>query len=209
MRRAALDAQYAGRQREVIQQTRGPMESFLASLPNSTAKVQEEMERLKVQGIMGAIDALQALSGGFDNFRQVAIRAIQAVIAEFIRLQLLRGAAMLFGGGAGAGGTVTGAAAAAATWGAPGWSHGGGGRILGNFGTDRNVLSINDVPIARVSRGEKLEVSNDNDAGDGRRGMSIYAPITIASGVAEPRRTGMQIGAGLRDTIRRAAERGA
>lgn len=51
------------------------------------------------------------------------------------------------------------------TGGLPGFASGGLG-VLGGFpGVDRNVLSLNGTPIARVSRGEHLAVSPANDRG--------------------------------------------
>src|SRR6185369_7323125 len=63
-----------------------------------------ELEQLKVDGIMGAVDALTQLTDGFGSFKDAAISAIKQVIAEFIRLQLLKAAFSLFGGGGGLGG---------------------------------------------------------------------------------------------------------
>lgn len=45
----------------------------------------------------------------------------------------------------------------------PGFARGGSGRFGGFGGIDRNVLSFNGSPIARVSRGERFSISPDND----------------------------------------------
>ena len=49
----------------------------------------------------------------------------------------------------------------------PGFARGGGGRLGGLAGVDRNMLSLNGTPIARVSRDELLEVRPANDVGRG------------------------------------------
>jgi TP901 family phage tail tape measure protein len=51
--------------------------------------------------------------------------------------------------------------------GLPGFAGGGSLRFLGNGGVDRNLLSMNGSPIARVSRGEVMEVTPANDRGRG------------------------------------------
>jgi hypothetical protein len=91
--------------------------------------------------------------------------------------------------------------------GLPGLASGGDISIRGNMGRDRNLLSLNGVPVARVNYGERIPISNDNGSGS-RGGHSIYAPITIGGGVKDPYRTGQQIGAGLKSRIAKTVERG-
>jgi hypothetical protein len=50
----------------------------------------------------------------------------------------------------------------------PGFAHGGALQLGGLGGVDRNLLSMNGSPIARVSRGEVMEVKPANDRGRGR-----------------------------------------
>jgi len=49
--------------------------------------------------------------------------------------------------------------------GMPGFANGGSGKIIGIPGMDRNLLSLNGRPIAKVSHGETLKVSPKNDNG--------------------------------------------
>ena len=62
-RLANLDATQANDRQAVLNRTRGPMEEFSAQFGDIT----DELEELKVRGIMGAVDALTALTGGFDD----------------------------------------------------------------------------------------------------------------------------------------------
>lgn len=89
-----LDETQANDRQGVINATRGPMEDWRAQFGDIT----EELEDLKVRGIMGAVDALGALTGGFDDFADAAKNAIGSVLQELIRLQLMKLAVGLFGG---------------------------------------------------------------------------------------------------------------
>jgi hypothetical protein len=44
----------------------------------------------------------------------------------------------------------------------PGFHMGGGFTVAGRGGVDSNLLSLNGLPIARVSYGERVNISNDN-----------------------------------------------
>lgn len=52
--------------------------------------------------------------------------------------------------------------------GLPGFASGGGGVIGGNAGVDRNLLSINGQPVARVGKGEMLSISPNGVNGNAR-----------------------------------------
>jgi hypothetical protein len=114
---------------------------------------------LQVRGIMGAVDALSQLSQGFDSFKDAATQAIQSVLQELIRLQMMKLAVNLFGSAMGA---PSGAGIAVTAANLPGFAGGGAFNVLGRHGIDRNVLSLNGLPIANVSYGERLSVDNDN-----------------------------------------------
>lgn len=198
---------YAGRAAVVRQGTRGPMESFQAEFGD----ISEEMEQLKVQGIMGATDALVELTKGWDSFRDAALSAIQQVLAELIRLQLMKMAVNFISGGMGggfdAGGFSSIVSSNASALGAipmniPGFASGGGFRVRGVPGVDRNILSINGIPQARVSHMEHVNVSNDNADGFGHMGPLI-GNITLPPGMTprEGRETGLAIGRALQDRL--------
>jgi hypothetical protein len=207
----ALTQKQALDRQGVNQNTMGPMESAQVQFGD----LSEEMENLRVNGIMAAGDALATLATeGFGSFKEQAIGAIKAVIAEFIRLQTIKflfnaiGGAMGGGMSAGMGG---GAGGLAGLYGGvdpmflTGMATGGSGIFGGIAGVDKNVLSLNGMPIARVSKGERFAVSPDAERGGG--GMSIHAPITIMGNAS--RETAMQIGAKMRTTVASANRKGA
>jgi hypothetical protein len=188
----------------------GPMESFLDSIPQTAAETAEAMEALKVQGIMGAVDALTSLTGGFDNMRDVALAAIKDIIAQLIRMQLLKMAANLFSAGAGGGGLggLGGASAGLSSSigyaGLPGFATGGSFTVGGRGGIDKNIMAINGLPIAKVSHGERVNISNDNGRVGGAAttiNMSFSGPVS--------RETMMQAGAKVRMAVASANRKGA
>jgi hypothetical protein len=88
-RRDLLDlTQKQGLDREITKRnTAGPLEQAKMDFSDLT----DEMENLRVNGIMAAGDALATLATeGFGSFKDQAISAIKAVIAEFIRLQTIK-----------------------------------------------------------------------------------------------------------------------
>jgi tape measure domain-containing protein len=178
-------------QQRALQSTRSPMESWRAEFGDIT----DELEDLKVRGIMGAVDALGALTGGFDDFADAAKNAIGQVLAELIRLQLMKLAVGLFGGAPAAAvpGTAT-----------PGFAGGGAFSILGRGGVDKNVLSLNGLPIARVSYGERVNIMNDN--GQMAGGISVHAPITVLGNAT--RETPDQVASAIRRRVATATRKG-
>jgi hypothetical protein len=48
---------------------------------------------------------------------------------------------------------------------APGFASGGSFTIRGRSGTDKNLLSLNGLPLARVGNMERISVANDDGAG--------------------------------------------
>lgn len=202
-RRANLDQTFGTDRQAVIQGTRGPAEGFMAGLPTTTAKWEEALQAVAVNGFGSLEDAILDTITGVkslgDAFRDVA----QQILADLLRIAIQRAiiaplANALFPGA----GSAVGAAAAV-----PGFAGGGGFNVLGNPGIDRNVLSLNNIPIARVSYNERVNVSNDNVSS----GSSI--PTFVFNNYArmssqEARRTGMQAAAGWRAGIAEASKKG-
>lgn len=198
----ALTKKQALDRQSVNRQTAGPFEQAQIQFGD----LSEEMEQLKVQGIMGAADALTALTEGFGSFKDAAVSAIKQVIAEFIRLQTLKFLFNLIGGGIGGGVGATGTSAmssAIGNMGLPGFATGGGFNVMGKGGVDNNLLSLNGLPIARVSHGERVSVSNDNARGGG-------SPVSISFAITGPvtRETQTQIAAAARRGIAQANRKG-
>lgn len=169
----------------VIKSTAGPFESAKADFSDLT----DEMESLRVNGIMAAGDALATLATeGFGSFKEAAISAIKSVIAEFIRLQTIKFLFNAIGSAAGApgagsslgGGSFFGAGGGYVGIGTPAFATGGAFTVMGRKGVDQNMLQLNGLPIARVSHGERVSVSNDNARGGGSTtvNFAISGPVS-------------------------------
>jgi hypothetical protein len=216
-RLANLNKTYGNDRQSVIQNTRGPMEQFTAQFSD----ISEELEQLKVNGIMGAVDALTELTNGWDAFRNAALSAIKQVIAELIRLQIMKMIANIAGAAAGgvgggfSGGTagLFGSSAAANLLpggGLPpmGFATGGSMMLGGRSGLDKNMLSLNGLPIARVSRGEMMHIVPDGKGIGGGGGNHFSVTVNGAQSDAQARRTGMQIALSANQEISRARTKG-
>jgi hypothetical protein len=230
---SALNANHSLDRAGVIQQTRGPLEQYMAGLPTDAAKWQEALQNVAVNGFgtleQSILDTISGVKSLGEAFRAVASQ----IVADLLRIAIqkmviaplanaLGGVLGGIGGGLGGGGlgamavsglssaplaSLGGGLTSGMVAGLPGLASGGDISIRGNMGRDRNLLSLNGVPVARVNYGERIPISNDNGSGS-RGGHSIYAPITIGGGVKDPYRTGQQIGAGLKSRIAKTVERG-
>jgi hypothetical protein len=67
----------------------------------------------------------------------------------------------------GLGGGLIGSGASPFAGSIPAFATGGSFTIMGRSGTDKNVLALNGLPIARVSNMERVSISNDNSMGAG------------------------------------------
>jgi len=119
-----------------------------------------------------------------DSFKDMANQAMSALrsMVDGIRsgdfLSILEGVLGIFSslGGAGVlGGKVQGFLNQPL----PGFANGGSIRLGGMSGIDRNILSLNGSPIARVSRGEMAHITPANDSG--RRGGVTNIYYTLPS----------------------------
>lgn len=154
-RLGALDTIYAGRADVAKQGTRGPYEDWMSSLPTSAEKMQKAFEQLQVQGFDGLIDAALALTDGFDSAKEALLNTLKQFFLGLAKAQLQ---------------SALGSLLPASGFQLPKFAGGGGFNVRGIPGVDRNTLSLNGIPIANVSYGERLSVSNDNSrtAGGGR-----------------------------------------
>jgi tape measure domain-containing protein len=198
----ALNANYGARREQVMQGTAGPMESAQFQYGDLT----DEMESLRVDGIMAAGDALATLATeGFGAFKDQAISAIKAVIAEFIRMQMIKMLFNVIGGGMG-GGMGAGSVGGGSPFSNPvmGFATGGAFSIAGRPGVDKNLMSINGIPIARVSHGERVSI--DNVERGSRGGNTFNMPLHFSGPVS--RETMLQAGAKVRAAVASANRKG-
>lgn len=137
------------------------------------ARRQEE----KIQTLAGLFET--AFKGGtgaiWDEFKNIGLRVIAEVLAKFVLANV--------GGGGGGGFDFGGAISSAIGAALPGFASGGEMVIGGKPGHDRNTLSLNGKPIARVSRGETLGIQTARAAAAGGATTVISAPQFDLRGV--------------------------
>jgi tape measure domain-containing protein len=190
--------------------TRGPMEDYMAGLPLTTDKWAEAIENVKVNGLQGLEDGLMAIMDGTKSVAEAFHDMAQQIIADLIRIAIQKyiiatiGNAIMPGMGSVGAAAVPGAAHGG-TFALPAFAAGGAMVLGGRGGVDRNLLMMNGVPIARVSRGEVATITPANEVGRGG-GMTVHAPITIQGNAS--RETTRQMAARLRATIGDAARAG-
>jgi phage-related minor tail protein len=200
-----------------MQSTAGPWEQAQMDFSD----LSEEMEHLKVQGVMGVADAFTTLLTNTENWKDATISAIKQVIAEFIRLQTMKflmnlassamgvpGGGSMMGGGMGGGMSAVGGMSSLFGGVDPmfltGFATGGSFNVMGRSGVDRNMLSLNGLPIAKVSRGERVSVgTNQQPMG----GNTYNMPLNFHGPVS--RETMMQAGAKVRAAVASSNRKGA
>lgn len=166
----ALKAGYGAQRQGVMNRTRGPFEEWAASIPQSAAQINEALQTIEVDGFEGLVDAMTEVISGTkklkDAFGDLAKSIISDILKMTLRMLVFRAVSAIFGSqGPSPAINVTNATLPGMT--PPGLADGGSFRIRGFAGTDRNMLSLNGLPVARVSHGERVSVNQDgaNDGG--------------------------------------------
>lgn len=175
-RLAGLNAGFAAKQAGVMQSTAGPLEQWARSIPKTAAEINEAIDSNIADSLTNAADAAGELTKQIIGMKgPVAdLAASFAVLAA--KMLIMQGMKALFpslfGGSLSAGVDGSSFASFEATsggggFGIPGFASGGAFTIMGNRGVDKNQLSLNGLPIANVSYGERLSIANDNGGGGG------------------------------------------
>jgi hypothetical protein len=106
--RAALDKNYTLDRQGVIQQTRGPLEQYMAGLPTDAAKWQEALQNVAVNGFGALEQAILDTVNGTKKLGAAFADMAKSIIADLIKIGLERTiiaplANALFGGAQGGG----------------------------------------------------------------------------------------------------------
>jgi hypothetical protein len=196
-RLSAMNETYGNDKEAVMRQTRGPWEEYAKGIPDTADKMQKALERVRVDGVEALSDSLVGVITGVKSvgaaFKEVAAQIIADLLKIYIRKMIVGALSNAIGaiGGMGGLGGPSSNYGANPTTGPVGMARGGSFRVGGLGGTDRNILSVNGIPRARVSGSERIDVSNDNGGG----GMSVqvipspYFDVVVdrrAAGVAAP-----------------------
>lgn len=220
-RLAGLNANYAANRQGVINSTMGPLESYFNGIPHTADQINEALQSIKVDTLEDLTNVLAQVGNGWDAMRNSAIQDLRDIASELLKLGIERELFNLFGNSVLGGGTAgafnvpqwsvsalsSSGALSAALSGKPGFATGGSFMIGGFPGVDRNLLSLNGLPIARVSHGERVSVSNDNHSAKQSHPPFVfnnYAPMTAQ----QARETGMQAAAGYADGMAQLRRKG-
>jgi len=145
------------------------LERFFLRLQKSSSDAATQIEEVLGTAFRGAEDALvRFVQTGKFSFSDL----VNSILADITRLafrDLAGSLGGLLGIGGGGGGGFLSSIFGGGGGGLPGMNSGGSFSIGGMGGVDRNVLSINGQPAARVSRGETVTVSpSGQQGGDGQ-----------------------------------------
>jgi hypothetical protein len=187
-RLGALNGQEAAQRQLINRQFESPRERYLRDINRVGNEMNDAMDQVAIDGFERLNDELADAVTGFLNLGGVAGRVLNQIITDLLRIaiqqQLIRPLAnALFGGGGkgsggsffsflgtmfGAGGGLTPKTAApfggATGTGLKGFASGGTMLLGGQSGSDRNTLSLNGEPIARVSAGERMTITPQGKA---------------------------------------------
>jgi tape measure domain-containing protein len=177
-RLAALNANYSNRVAGVMQRTGGPLEEWARSIPKTAAEINEALQSIEVQGLDGLSDAIAGVITGTKSLKDAFAELAQSIISDIIRMTvrmlIFKAISGIMGGGLGesslgGGGIPTFSPSNPGV----GFAGGGGFTILGKRGVDQNMLSLNGIPIANVSYGERLSVDRGAANDGGAREVTI------------------------------------
>lgn len=158
-RLADLETREAADGQSLKREQQGPLDQYRSDLKDAQANIGNNIEQAQVNALKalndGLVEAITNSKSLGDVFKNVASSIIQDILRIAVQQAIIR--PLLNAIGPGIGGFFGGAAGGAAV---PGFANGGSMLIGGRGGVDNNLLSMNGQPIARVSRGETLNVSN-------------------------------------------------
>jgi hypothetical protein len=171
-RLAQLGKLRSGAAANIEQSNLGHLAAYMDSLPRTAAEVDEAFQAVAANGVANMVDGLAEAGANVLKLKGFAGQLFNQLIADTIRLNLQ--AAMGGGGGLlGAIGKLFGAvsptnfisgiaasnsAAFSSMPSLPKFAGGGSFQVLGKAGVDMNQLALNDIPIAHVSKGERISV---------------------------------------------------
>lgn len=164
-----LDARYGRQSALALRQNEGPLARYSRSFSDPRTQVEEAVVQRLEEVNDGIADAISDFIGTDDPLIKNLLNIlIDQVLMKPIAAALEQARAAGGGGGGGFFGKIAGALVGA--FGGKGkksfnagaelgsFASGGSLTIAGNAGVDQNMLSMNGQPLARVSRGERLDI---------------------------------------------------
>lgn len=157
---ATQDARFGSAARATARNNESPLESYRRQLHEATDDTNEALERIQVSGLQRLEDEVANTASSVLGLKGAFGDLVSSILVDLARLEIKKGILSLFRGGGG-GDDALGAlirTGANAALGIPGLATGGSFVVGGNGGIDRNLMSINGQPVARVNRGERVAV---------------------------------------------------
>lgn len=145
--------------------TQSPLQAYFDSIPEGAKEIGEALENYAVKGIQDfndqLVDAILHAKSLKDVFHSVA----ESILADLLKLAIQEAELAIFKsifGGTTTPGFAGGGSILVGGGSPPGFATGGAITVGGRSGTDKNLLSLNGLPIARVSYGERINIANDD-----------------------------------------------
>ncbi|WP_448658302.1 hypothetical protein ACPVPU_12635 [Sphingomonas sp. CJ99] len=161
----ALDGLRSGDQAQVQRRNLGPLGRYIDELPRTAEELNEAYQRVAADGLGSVTDGIADAITGARSLADVFKNVADQIIRDLLRIALQRSIVSALGNSLGGilGGSTSGILPGdqplpTSTPKLPGFANGGSFMVGGAPGVDRNVLSINDIPQAMVSSGERVTV---------------------------------------------------
>jgi hypothetical protein len=165
-------------QQQNAQSNANPLQQWAAEVPKTADEINAALQSIEVEGLNGLTDALTGVLMGTkslkEGFHELAASILADLIKMTIKMMLFKalesaigGASGGLGGGVSSGGGSFISDSGFSFSGVQGFATGGSFTVGGRTGIDKNMLSLNGLPIARVSHGERINIANDGDMGGG------------------------------------------
>lgn len=135
---------------------------MVAPIITATDRIKSAFRDIALRGIDDFAGAIADVVTGTKSlgaaFKDVARSIISDIIRMVAKMLIFRALSSAFGGIFGGGNAAISTNSLGGSL--PGFASGGAGVFGGQSGVDRNILSLNGSPIARVSRGEPFVIGN-------------------------------------------------
>lgn len=168
---------------ERAEKVKSAWQEWADSVPQQAADIADAFAGIATRGLDGISAAIGDVISGArslkDAFGEVAKSIIANLIQMAAKMLIFRALSSVFGGMSfDSSGFSNIVASNSASLGVamPGMASGGSGTFGGFPGMDRNVLSLNGSPIARVSKGEQFSVSPANQNSSSARVTIVPTP---------------------------------
>jgi len=175
-RLGALPGKAAGQAAEINRRDAGPWQQYLQSLPHTADQIGEAFEKAAVNGVERLNDSLGTALSKLLGLHGAAGQFLE----DLIQIGIQAAESAIFGGSPGGGPSSAGSGGLISGLGPLlGFASGGSMTVGGNPGIDRNILSLNGRPIARVSQREVLSVSPNVSASNARIASPSAAGVVV------------------------------